>query len=253
MLDPFSSSDVNLKADERLEDLQNQGYRILQKKSGFRYGTDAVLLSDFVRLRKRDHVMDLGTGTGIIAILLAVHHPEILIDAVEIQPEMADMAIRSVLLNGLSGRVTIANMDLRRSPECFGISAFDAVVCNPPYFREGSALLPHDENRRISRVESETGICEICQCAKRLLKSGGRFSAIYPAQRMLEMMNAMEQERLMPKRVRTVHAKANRAPRFVLLDAVKDGGSQLDWLPPLVLENADGTPTEEWNRIYGKE
>lgn len=249
----FPISNVILNPDERLDDLQYNGYRIIQKKSGFRFGTDAVLLSDFVKLRKRDRVMDLGTGTGIIAILLAIHHPEVRLDAVEIQLDMADMAQRSVLMNGLSDRVNIRAMDLKNAPQFYGHGTFDGVVCNPPYSRENSSIHPISENHRLSRIECGTDIRQICECAKRLLKSGGRFAAVFPAQRMLELTNAMEQERLMPKRIRTVHAGPDRAPRLVLVDAVKDGGSHLEWLPPLFLKNMDGMPSEEWKRIYGQE
>ena len=242
-----------MRADESVCNLQCAGFRILQKPGAFRFGTDAVLLSDFVSLKRNARVADLGTGTGIVAILLAAHHPDCAIDAVELQPDMADMAARSVRMNGLDARVRVHNMDMRDAPARLGNGKFDAVVCNPPYFKAGAALLSQSENKRISRHDVSITLDEICQTANRLLKSGGRFSAVFPAQRILELMTAMERFRLSPKRIRCVQHTAAHAPGLMLIDGVKDGGAQLHWLPPLILRNADDTPTAEWKRIYGED
>ena len=240
------------RADECVCDLQCEGFRILQKPGAFRFGTDAVLPSDFVTLKRNARVADLGAGTGIIAILLAAHHPGSVIDAVEIQPDMADMAARSVRMNGLETRVRVHPMDMRDAPAKLGNGRYDAVVCNPPYFKAGAALLSQSENKRISRHDVSITLDEICRTANRLLKSGGRFSAVFPAQRVFELMTAMERFRLSPKRIRCVQHTAAHAPGLMLVDGVKDGGAQLHWLLPLVLRNEDDTPTDEWKRIYGE-
>ncbi|MBQ3080292.1 MAG: tRNA1(Val) (adenine(37)-N6)-methyltransferase [Clostridia bacterium] len=250
---PYCISDmIELKENERIDDLQCENMKIIQRTDAFRFGTDAVLLSDFVLLKKGERLIDLGTGTGAIAILAAAHHKENRIDAVEIQEDMAEMAARSVSLNNLQDRVFVHALDMRDAPKNLGYGAFDAAVCNPPYSKEGAALASVRDNQRLSRHEGDITIEEICKTAAKLLKTGGRFSVVFPAQRMFEMMSAMQGARLAPKRVRTVHGTSLHAPRLVLIDSVKEGGAQLHWMPPLILKNIDGTYTEEWKRIYGQ-
>lgn len=240
-----------LKPGERLDDLQTQGMRIIQRPDVFRFGTDSVLLADFAAPRPRERAVDLGCGTGAIALLLAAHQPRLeSVAAVEIQPEIADMAARSVRLNGLEERISVHCLDMRAAAAALGYESRTLVVCNPPYGRAGAALESQSEARRIARHEGGLTPKEIAGAAAALLRNGGRFAAIYPAPRALELLRAMEESRLAPKRVRTIHAFAARAPKFVLLDAVKGAGPGLHWLPPLVLSYDDGTPTEEWKRIY---
>lgn len=250
--DPSIICDIGLLEGERLDDLQYNGMKIIQKTNAFRFGTDAVLLSDFALIRKNDRVGDFGTGTGAIALLIAAHHESAQVDAVEIQDDMAEMAKRSVMLNGLTDRVRIHRMDLRKAAECLGYGKFDQVVCNPPYSKEGAALQSVSLNKRLSRHEGDTTIGEICSAASSLLKTGGRFSVVFPAQRAFEMMCEMKKANLAPKRVRCVQGTKNHAPRLMLIDSVKNGGEQLHWLPPLILKNEDGSETEEWFRIYGR-
>ncbi len=240
-----------LRDGEELCALDRNGLCIIQKKTAFRFGTDAVLLSDFALVKPAAKVADLGTGSGIIALLIAAHHPDAHVSAIEIQPEMADMARRSVEINGLDTRVDVREGDLRNAPALLGRGAFDQVVCNPPYNEAARSLLPESRNKLLSRVETAVSIDDVCKSAFGLLKSGGRLSVVFPARRLNDMFAAMELNRLAPKRVRCVQADASHAPRLVLLDAVKHGGAQLDWLPPLLLQNPDGSYTEEWHRIYG--
>lgn len=250
--DPFITSDIALLDGERIDDLQFGGMKIIQKTEAFRFGTDAVLLSDFALVRKNDRVIDLGTGTGAIALLIAAHHESAKISAVEIQKDMAEMAERSVKMNALNDRVKVYHMDLREAARNLGFGQFDQVVCNPPYSKEGAALASVRENQRLSRHEGDTTIPEICKAAASLLKTGGRFSVVFPAQRAFEMMSDMKLCNLAPKRIRCVQGTKNHAPRLILIDSVKNGGEQLHWLPPLILKNEDGSETEEWFRIYGR-
>lgn len=240
-----------MTSDERLDDLQNSCMKILQKKDAFRFGTDAVLLSDFVMLRSHARVADLGTGTGIIALLLAAHHPSCMIDALEIQPEFCDMANRSVHMNQLQNRIRVVCGDIRSACNLLGRGVYDCVVCNPPYFKLSANLPPENDSRLLARTDALLTPDELCSSAFQLLKSRGRLSVVYPAQSVLDMVKAMQKNRLSPKRIRTVHATSGHAPSLVLLDAVKQGGDQLHWMNPLILKNSDGSPTEEWNRIYG--
>ena len=235
---------------ERLDDLQCRGLKIIQRPDAFRFGTDSVLLAHFAAPRRGEVAADLGCGTGAIALLMAGRQPSMTVDAVELQPDIADMAARSVALNGLSDRVRVHCMDMREAWRTLGAGRFSLAVCNPPYGRSGAALESLSETVRIARHEGDLTPADVAGSAAKLLKNGGRFCVIYPAPRAYEMMRAMDGAGIAPKRLRTVHGVAGRAPKFVLLEGVKQGGDGLHWLEPLVLRNEDGTFTEEWHRIY---
>lgn len=244
-------ADDLLRPGERLDDLQNQGLRIIQRPDVFRFGTDAVLLADFAAPRPRERAVDLGCGTGVIALLLAAHEPRVeAVAAVELQPEIADMARRSVRLNSLEEKISVHNLDMREAAAALGYERYTLVVCNPPYGRAGATLKSAVTAQRIARHEDDLTPDDIAASASALLQNGGRFCAIYPAPRLLEMMQAMEAHRLAPKRVRTIHAVTGRAPKLILLDAVKGARPGLHWLPPLILSEESGAPTAEWRRIY---
>ena len=241
---------MELKPGERLDDLQFEGLHLIQRPDAFRFGTDSVLLADFAAPKRRERVVELGCGTGAIATLMAAHSEAAVIDAVELQEDIADMARRSAALNGLEDRLRVHAMDMRDAWRTLGAEKYTLAVCNPPYGRSGGGLTSAAESQRIARHEGDLGPGEMALAASRLLRCGGRLCVIYPAPRMLEMMEAMRACRLEPKRVRTVHSVEGRAPKLVLLDAVKDGGRMLHWLEPLVLSDRDGRPTGEWRRIY---
>ena len=165
---------MELKPGERIDDLQLDGLHILQKKDGFRFGMDAVLLADFTRTRPRERIADLGTGTGILSLLLSHQQPDTQFEAIELQPDMADMAGRSVELNGLSDRIHVHAMDLRQAPETFGYEKFHAVVCNPPYGKQNGTLKSQTETVSLARHEQDTSIGEIVKSAGALLRKIGR-------------------------------------------------------------------------------
>ena len=235
---------------ERLDDLQCHGLKLIQRPDAFRFGTDSVLLADFANPRKNDVAVDLGCGTGAIALLMAAHRPGLVVDAVEIQPEIADMASRSAAMNDMQDRVRVLNADMREAWRLLGAGGHTLAVCNPPYGRAGAALESQNEAKRIARHEGDLAPADIARSAAMLLKNDGRFCVIYPAPRAFEMMRAMHENHLAPKRIRTVHGVQGRAPKFVLMDAVKGGGEGLHWLEPLVLRNPDMSFTDEWHRIY---
>jgi len=210
-----------------------------------------VLLADFAAPRKNERAVDLGCGTGAIALLMAGHQPLMSVDAVELQPDIADMAGRSVALNGLGDRVRVHAMDMREAWRALGAGRFSLAVCNPPYGRSGAALESRRDAVRIARHEGDLTPADVAVAAARLLKNGGRFCAVFPAPRAYELMRAMDEAGIAPKRVRTVHGVEGRAPKFVLLEGVKQGGEGLHWLEPLVLRHTDGSFTGEWHRIYG--
>lgn len=240
-----------LRDGERIDDLQN-GYVLIQKSGTFCFGTDTVLLADFAAPRKRENCVDLGCGNGAISVLMAAHQKELNhIDAVEIQPEMADMALRNAQLNRLEEKISVHCGDMRGIWEKLGCGKASLVVCNPPYGGSGATLISKKEPERIARHESDLSCEDVACAADRLLKYGGRFCVVYPAPRAYEMMAAMDKYRLAPKRLRSVHHTLNRAPKIVLIEAVKGGGKGLHWLPPLIIEDEDGNRTAEWKRIYG--
>lgn len=243
-------SDI-LKPGERLDDLQLGGLKLIQRPDVFRFGTDSVLLADFAAPRRGDAAVDLGCGTGAIALLMAGHRAEMTVEAVELQPDIADMARRSVALNGLEDRVHVHALDMREAWRTLGAGRYSLAVCNPPYGRRGAALESAREAERLARHEGDLTPLDVARAAAVLLKNGGRFCAVYPAPRAYELMRAMDDSGIAPKRVRTVHGVEGRAPKFVLLEGVRQGGEGLHWLEPLVLRHSDGTFTQEWRRIYG--
>lgn len=243
---------ASLRPGERLDDLQCDGLKLIQRPDAFRFGTDSVLLADFAAPRRDERAVDLGCGTGAIALLMAGHQPRMRVDAVELQPDVADMAARSVTLNGMEARVQVHCLDMREAWRTLGAGRHSLAVCNPPYGRSGAALESQRETVRIARHEGGLAPGDVARSAAMLLKNGGRFCAIYPAPRAYEMMRAMDDSGIAPKRLRIVQGVAGRAPKFVLLEGVKQGGEGLHWLPPLVLRHEDGSFTEEWHRIYDR-
>lgn len=241
---------VKLQPGERIDDLQAGGFRLIQHPDTFCFGTDSVLLADFAAPRRREKIADLGAGNGAVSILMAAHQGDCTIDAVELQPRMADMAQRSVLLNGLGERMRVHCMDMRDAWWTLGHQLYSLVVCNPPYGGQGRTLLSTRENERVARHEEDLTAEDVAESASKLLKYGGRFCVVYPAPRAFEMMQAMQAQQLAPKRVRTIHARAEKAPKLILIESVKGGGSALHWMPPLILSDGEGKPSAEYRRIY---
>ncbi len=235
---------------ERVDDLQHDGFRIIQSPEAFRFGTDSVLLADFAAPRRGETCVDMGCGTGAIALIMLAHRPEITVTGIEIQPEIADMAARSAALNGVEDKFRVLCADMREAHNQLGRGKFSLAVCNPPYFKAGGALLSAADKLRIARHEGDISPADIAASAARLIKNGGRFAVVYPAPRALEMMRAMEDAGIAPKRVRTIHGVEGRPPKHILIDGIKGASSGLHWLAPLVLRDARGEPTEEWHRIY---
>ena len=235
---------------ERIDDLQLQGLRIIQKEKGFRFGMDAVLLADFARVEERDHAADFGTGTGILPLLIAGRGGASHIDALEIQPDMAEMAARSVALNELDGRIAIHNVPVERADEIIQPGTLDVIVCNPPYGVPGTTLLNPEKGISLARHQGENGLTAWFRMAYKLLRGKGRFNMIYPAPRMLEAMVALSKARLEPKRFRMIYPYADRAANLVLIEAMKDAKPMLHPEPPLVVYEKDGTMMPEIRRIY---
>ena len=236
-----------------MDDLQFAGLSIIQNPKAFCFGMDAVLLADFCSIRAHDNAADLGTGTGILPLLMAGRAGRAVIHGFEIQKGMADMARRSVLMNGLDQRIFIHEEDLRNAPQILTPGSLDLVVSNPPYGKTGGSLLNPKEELRLARHEGGITLTEVVYTAKVLLNNGGRLALVFPAPRLLELMDTMRFHKLEPKRLRMVHSRAEKAPHLVLVEGVKAARPMLHCLPPLIVYDGQGNPTPELNRIYHRE
>ena len=236
---------------ERIDDLQRGGLRVIQRADAFRFGTDAVLLADFAAPRRHDRVCDLGTGTGIIPLLLYARENTIAADAVEIQPDMADMAARSMAMNGLNEKIRVLPGDLRSIRTLLPHARYDLVTCNPPYGKAGGTLLNPDASKRLARHEESCAIEDVACAAAWLLQNGGRLCCVFPAARMIELSDAMRKYRMAPKRIRMVHSRVEKAAHLCLMEGMLDARPGLIIEPPLVIYDENNAYTPELRRIYG--
>ena len=236
---------------ERIDDLQRGGLRVIQRADAFRFGTDAVLLADFAAPRRHDRVCDLGTGTGIIPLLLYARENTISADAVEIQPDMADMAARSMAMNGLNEKIRVLSGDLRSIRTLLPHARYDLVTCNPPYGKAGGTLLNPDASKCLARHEESCAIEDVACAAAWLLQNGGRLCCVFPAARMIELSDAMRKYRMAPKRIRMVHSRVEKAAHLCLMEGMLDARPGLIIEPPLVIYDENNAYTPELRRIYG--
>jgi len=241
-----------MRAGERLDDLQRSGLRILQREEGFRFGTDAVLLADFAAPKKGEHIADVGTGTGVLPLLLSARAEGTTFDAFEIQPDVADMARRSVQINALEARIRIHALDCREAAKAIGHETCHLVVSNPPYTAQGAGLVSPEKTRALSRSDSDCPLGEWIAACGRLLRNGGRLCCVFPATRLLELCDAMRAARIEPKRVRFVVARESAAPKLVLTEGLKGGRPGLHVQPMLITHDESGGFTQEMRRIYGE-
>lgn len=241
---------MELRENERIDDLQRGGLRVIQRTDAFRFGTDAVLLSAFASPRKHDRLCDLGTGTGVIPLLLYGREPTLTCDAVELQPDIAEMAARSMALNGLSGILRVHAGDLREIRALLPHGQYDLVTCNPPYGKAGGTLLNPDEGKRLARHEETCRIDDVARAAAWLLRSGGRLCCVFPAARLLELIDAMRRHRLEPKRLRLAHSRLEKQAHLCLLEGMLDARPGMIVEPPLVIFENDGAYTSEMKGIY---
>ena len=237
---------------ERLDDLQYKGLRLIQKKDGFCFGVDSVLLSHFAQVSKKSRVIDLGTGTGIIALLLAAKKEPSSVIGLEIQEEMAEMAARSVTLNKLENVVEIVHGDIKAAVSLFGASSFDAVVSNPPYMGKGNGLVNPQDTKAISRHEILCTIEDVISAAAGLLRPGGKFSMVHRPQRLADIIFFMRKYSIEPKWLRFVQPSPGRKPNLLLISGTKNGNPELTVQEPLYIYDENGQYSEEINLIYNK-
>lgn len=265
--------DVVIKSCERIDDLQCKGYQIIQNSGMFCFGMDAVLLANYVRFKRGGRYMDLGTGTGIIPILLAAKEygegalkreerladlcdvdRKIVNDArfigIELQPACADMAARSVSLNGLDGLVRIDNGDIKEVSCNYKKASFDIVTSNPPYIKGSHGLENPDAPKNIARHEVHVTLDQVVAAAEYALKPGGSFYMIHKPFRLAEIFECLHEHRLEPKRMQLVHPYIDKEPNMVIVEAVKGGNSMIKIDPPMIVYKAPGVYTEQLLATY---
>lgn len=244
---------INLKQGERLDDLQIKGYRIIQSPGRFCFGMDAVLLSSFAKVKTGERALDLGTGTGILPILLEARNKGDSYTGLEIQEESADMARRSVQYNHLEDKVRIVTGDIREAAALFGAASFHVITVNPPYMIGDHGLKNENEAKYIARHEVLCTLEDVLRESGKLLGNKGRFYMVHRPFRLAEILSGMSRHRIEPKRMRLVHPYIDKEPNMVLLEGVRDAHPRMTVEPPLVVYNKDGTYTEELLELYGLE
>lgn len=236
---------------ERIDELQRNGYRIIQNPEKFCFGMDAVLLSGFARAKKQERCLDLGCGNGIIPILMEAKTEGKHFTGLEIQPESADMAKRSVALNGLQDRIDIVEGDIKDASKIFGASSFHVVTTNPPYMTAQHGLTNVYEAKTIARHEVLCNLEDIIRESARLLMPGGRFYMVHRPFRLAEIISLMVQYRMEPKRMRLVYPYVDREPNMVLIEGLRGGKSRMTVEKPLIVYKEPGKYTDEIYDVYG--
>lgn len=236
---------------ERLDELHRNGYYIIQNPSKFCFGMDAVLLSGFAYAKKGEKVLDLGTGTGIIPILMEAKTEGMHFTGLEIQPESADMAARSIAYNHLEDKIDIVTGDIKEASRIFGVASFDVVTTNPPYMNDAHGLKNPDLPKAIARHEVLCTLEDVVREGSRVLRPGGRFYMVHRPFRLVEIFEVMTRYKLEPKRMKLVYPFVDREPNMVLIEGIKGGRSMIKIEKPLIVYEKPGVYTPEIYDIYG--
>lgn len=243
--------DVEIRENERIDDLQRNGYQIIQDPEKFCFGMDAVLLSGFVRVKSGAKVLDMGTGTGIIPLLVEAKTQAAHISAIEIQEESADMARRSVRLNGLENKIDIVTGDLREADKFFDAASFDVITCNPPYMIGQHGLTNPDAPKAIARHEILCTLEDVVRTAAKLLKPGGAFCMVHRPFRLAEIICVMTEYKLEPKRMKLVYPYIDKEPNMVLIEGRRGGKPRMTVEKPLIVFQEPNVYTDEICDVYG--
>ena len=242
---------INLKPEERLEDLQVNGYEIIQHPGKFCFGMDAVLLSNFARVKKGERVLDLGTGTGIIPILMTAKTDGEAFVGLEIQEESADMARRSVSHNQLDEKVEIVTGDIKEAANIFGLASFDVITTNPPYMIGQHGIANESDTKAIARHEVLCTLDDILRESARILKPRGRFYMVHRPFRLAEILSKMVEVGIEPKRMRMVHPFIDKEPNMVLIEGMRGANSRMTVERPLIVYKEVGVYSDELLGEYG--
>lgn len=245
--------EINLKENERIDDLEFKNLKIIQNKDGFCFGMDSVLLSDFAKeIKKNSSIADLGTGTGILAILLSGKTQETQIVGVEIQKEVAEMANKSILLNNLENRIQIICEDIKNLKAKYEQGSFDAIVTNPPYKKVGTGKINKKDKKIISRHEITANLEDFISISNYLLKDQGSIYMVHRPERIADIFVLLRKYKLEPKILRLVYPNVEKSPNLILIKAVKNAKPFLKVEKPLIVYTSEGNYTEEIFKIYNK-
>lgn len=243
--------EVLLHEHERLDELHRNGYKIIQDKDRFCFGMDAVLLSGFARVKAGERTLDLGTGTGIIPILLEAKTDGSHFTGLEIQSESADMAERSVAYNDLQDKIDIVVGDIKDASQRFGASSFDVITTNPPYMIGQHGIRNDQDAKAIARHEILCDLDDILRESAKMLKAGGRFYMVHRPFRLAEILSKMVEYRIEPKRMQLVYPFVDKEPNMVLIEGLRGGKSRITVEKPLIVYKEPGVYTDEIYDIYG--
>jgi tRNA1Val (adenine37-N6)-methyltransferase len=224
--------------------------RVMQNRKGYRFSIDAVLLAYHAAPRRRDKVLDLGTGCGIISLIMACRRPDLRIYAVEVQTELADLTAANVHQNQLEGRIDVLCMDMKILTLQMTSGPCDLIVSNPPYHRPGSGRINPDAQRAIARHEIKASLVDVLQTTRRMLRTAGRFVTIYTAERTADILSQMRNEQIEPKMLRMIHSNRNADARLILIEGVKGGRPGLKVAPPLIVYDEKGDYTAEVQQMF---
>ena len=244
---------TNLLPSERIDDLQRKGYKIIQNPEKFCFGMDAVLLSSFAFVKEGENVLDMGTGTGIIPILLEAKTEGKHFTGLEIQAESAEMAGRSVALNGLEEKIDIVEGDIKEATKIFGKNIFNVVTVNPPYMNDLHGIKNPDMPKAIARHEVMCTLDDVVREASGVLKQNGRLYMVHRPHRLIEIIQAMKTYKLEPKRIRFVHPYEDKEANMVLIEALKGGKSMVKIEKPLIVYRDVNVYTDELLEMYGND
>ena len=245
------NNNVLLLDGERIDDLQRNNLRIIHNEEKFCFGMDAVLLSGFAKVKPGERVLDMGTGTGIIPILLSAKTEAGHLTALEIQEESADMARRSVAMNQLQDKINVVTGDIKEASAIFGKAVFDVITCNPPYMTDQHGLKNPDMPKAIARHEVLCSLEDVVREAAAVLKPNGRFYMVHRPFRLAEIFAQLQKYKLEPKAMRLVHPYIDKEPNMVLIECLKGGKSMIKIAPPLIVYKEPGVYTKEIYEVYG--
>jgi tRNA1Val (adenine37-N6)-methyltransferase len=243
-----------LKENERIDNLEYEGLKIIQNTQGFCFGIDSILLSNFASdIKKESRIIDLGTGTGVIGILLSAKTKAREVVGLEVQQEVYEMAKRSVKLNHLEEKVTLINANIKEIENGLDIGTFDAVVTNPPYKKDNTGLKNENEKKLISRHEITANLDDFIRIASRILKDKKDFYMVHRPERLADIMVTLRKYKLEPKKIQFVYPSLGKEPNLILIKATKNANPFLRVEKPLYVYKENGEYTDEILKIYGRE
>ncbi|KEH98307.1 tRNA1(Val) (adenine(37)-N6)-methyltransferase [Clostridium massiliodielmoense] len=241
-----------VKNEETLDDLQLNGIQVIQKKEGFRFGVDAVLLANFANVKKNFNVIDLCSGTGIVPFIIAGKTEASNIKGIEIQEEMVEMADRSVKFNKLEEKVSFLCGDLKNIDVLKKLPKADVVTVNPPYKLANSGIVNPSDKMAIARHEVCCNLEDVIIACRTLLKDNKRMYMVHRPDRLADIITLMRKHKIEPKRIQMVHPNTKKAPNIVLIEGQRDGGAFLKWEPPIYVYNDNGGYSDQIEKIYGR-